>query len=317
MGNPQVFYNKEDLWDLPMQRGFTGQAGSAMKGYYITMRLPDRDEEEFLLMVPFTPGNKSNMIAWMCAQCDGPDYGKLLVYKFPKEKLIYGPRQVEARIDQQTEISSQLTLWSQQGSDIFRGDLLEIPIEKSLLYIEPVYLLANDQSNLPELKRVIVAYGDKIEMKPTLSEALQEIFGKEGAETASLPVAQGAQSEQGIQSAQSVQGAQGFGQTQTTGESITDLARKVTQYFQSARGSFRKGDWIEYGRYQEQLEKVVRDLSVALEENDKIHHTVTGHRGSTGHHPDQQISNNHPDQWLTDSNYSKKLAQCKQYSSRK
>jgi uncharacterized protein len=311
MGNAQVYYNKEDLWDLPMQRGFTGQGGSPMSGYYLTMRLPDRDEEEFLLMVPFTPDNKSNMIAWMCAQCDGPDYGKLLVYKFPKEKLIYGPRQIEARIDQQTEISSQLTLWGQQGSDVFRGDLLVIPIEKSLLYIEPVYLLANDQSNLPELKRVIVAYGEKIEMKQTLNEALQEIFGKETAEItvpASVKLAQG---EQGIQ------GVQGLCQIQATEQSITDLARKVTQYFQSARGSFRKGDWVEYGRCQEQLEKVVRNLSAALEENDKTHRTLTDHRGSPDHRLDPQLSHNHPDQWLSDSNHSRELALCKQYSSPK
>jgi len=330
MGNAQVFYNKEDLWDLPVQRGLAGQGGSAMKGYYITMRLPDQDEEKFLLMVPFTPDNKSNMIAWMCAQCDGPDYGKLLVYKFSKEKLIYGPRQVEARIDQQTEISSQLTLWSQQGSDIFRGDLLIIPIEKSILYIEPVYLLANDQSNLPELKRVIVAYGEKIEMKQTLSEALQEIFGKEeAAETASLPLVQGEQSVQGIesgQSAQNVQGAkdvQGAGKTRATGQSIIDLAREVTRYFQSARGSFRKGDWVEYGHYQKQMEKVVQELSVALEENDKIRRTLTDHHGLSGHRPDQQIYNHrpdrqisghHPPEWqqLSDSNYSRELAQHKQ-----
>ncbi|MEW5801385.1 MAG: UPF0182 family protein [bacterium] len=264
MGNPQVFYNKEDLWDLPLQRGLTGQAGSPMRGYYVTMRLPGRDEEEFVLMVPFTPDNKSNMIAWMCARCDGPDYGKLQVYKFSKEKLIYGPRQIEARIDQQTEISSQLTLWSQQGSDIFRGDLLVIPIEKSILYIEPVYLLANDQSNLPELKRVIVAYGDKIEMKETLAEALQGIFD---AAPSSLPVAHSTQS---------------LNQPSIKGQSIVDLAKMVTYYFQAASKSFQKGDWVEYGQYQEQLQRVIQDLSAALEQNEKLNHAIKDH-----HNPDQ------------------------------
>jgi len=309
MGNAQVFYNKEDLWDLPMQRGLTGQGGSPMRGYYITMRLPDRNEEEFLLMVPFTPDNKSNMIAWMCAQCDGPDYGKLLVYKFPKEKLIYGPRQIEARIDQQTEISSRLTLWSQQGSDIFRGDLLVIPIEKSILYIEPIFLIANDQSNLPELKRVIVVYGEKIEMKQTLASALENIFGKEDAGASSLSAAQGEQDKQEAQDAQDEQDEQGLDQTQIKEQSIADLARKVTQYFQSARGSFQKGDWVGYGQYQEQLEKIVHDLSEALEKNDKIHSATTDHQTLTDH---QTITDHHPDQQISDSNSSKKLTQRKQ-----
>jgi uncharacterized membrane protein (UPF0182 family) len=111
MKDAQVFYNKEDLWDLPLQKSLSGRTRFLMKGYYMIMRLPEQMQEEFLLMVPFTPDNKSNTIAWMCAQCDGADYGRLLVYKFPKEKLIYGPRQIEARIDQQTGILRELTLW--------------------------------------------------------------------------------------------------------------------------------------------------------------------------------------------------------------
>jgi hypothetical protein len=322
MRNAQVFYNKEDLWDLAMQRGSTGQGGSPMRGYYITTRLPDRAEEEFLLMVPFTPNNKNNMIAWMCAQCDGPDYGKLLVYIFPKEKLIYGPRQIEARIDQQTEIASRLTLWSQQGSDVFRGDLLVLPIEKSILYIEPIYLMASDQSNLPELKRVIVAFGEKIEMKQTLNGALAEIFGKEDDKKTSLAGAQGEQNAEDTQNAQNDQNpqndqdAQGLDQSQTVEQSITDLAREVTRYFQSARGSFQKGNWAEYGRYQEQLEKVIQELSAALKENDKIpastlsgHRATADHRELTGH---QALLSQHPDQQISDSNSSKDQAQRKQ-----
>jgi len=193
-------------------------------------------------MVPFTPDNKSNMIAWMCAKCDGPDYGKLLVYKFPKEKLIYGPRQVEARIDQQTAISSELTLWSQQGSEVFRGDLLIIPIEESILYIEPVYLMATDQSNLPELKRVIVAYGEQIEMEKTLSEALQKIFGKGMAEATSLQL------------------EPRFDQSQIKDRSINELVGKADQIFQAAQKSLREGNWAEYGRYQNQLQEIIQNL---------------------------------------------------------
>ena len=245
MRDAQVFYNKEDLWDLPRQKGASGQEDLPMKGYYVTMRLPDQKGEEFMLMVPFTPSNKSNMIAWICAQCDGANYGKLLVYKFPKEKLIYGPRQVEARIDQQTDISRELTLWSQQGSQVFRGDLLVIPIEQSVIYIEPVYLEASGESQLPELKRVIVAYADKIEMKPTLPEALQAVFGgKLGeAEAAPLPPAEQVPMQVG-----------------TEGQSVNELARKADQYFQKAMESLRSGNWAQYGQCQEDLRKVIQEL---------------------------------------------------------
>ncbi|MGA1825029.1 MAG: UPF0182 family protein [bacterium] len=249
MQDAQVFYNKEDLWDMPLQKNLTNRTRFPMKGYYIIMRLPDRESEEFMLMVPFTPNNKSNTIAWMCAQCDGPDYGKLLVYKFPKEKLIYGPRQVEARIDQQTEISSVLTLWSQQGSDVLRGDLLVIPVEQSILYIEPVYLIATDKSNLPELKRVIVAYGEKIEMAETLGDALLKIFGTREAEASSQVFTQGLD----------------VVDTNGRSQSIEDLAKKVTQYYHAAQESIQKGRWIEYGQYQDLLHKAIQDLSGAFE----------------------------------------------------
>ncbi len=248
MRDAQVFYNKEDLWDLPMQKSLSTQSEYPMKGYYIIMRLPDREEEEFLLMVPFTPNNKSNMIAWMSAQCDGPDYGRLLVYKFPKEKLIYGPRQVHARINQQTDISSELTLWSQQGSEVIRGELLVIPIEESILYIEPVYLMATDESSLPELKRVIVAYGDKIEMQHTLADSLNVIFGKGLAEASSILV----ESDRG--------------QIPLKGRSINELAQRANQYFESALESLRTGDWAQYGQYQGLLQQAIQELMRESEE---------------------------------------------------
>lgn len=247
MKDPQVFYNKEDLWGLPMQKNLSGRIRSLMKGDYIIMRLPERVQEEFLLMIPFTPDNKSNTIAWMCAECDGADYGRLLVYKFPKEKLVYGPRQVDARIDQQTKISSELTLWDQQGSNVVRGDLLVIPIEESILYIEPVYLVATDKSSLPELKRVIAVYGEKVEMGKTLAGVLEKIFDIEnpGSSTFSLNME--------------------TTHSETDEESIPDLARRVAKYFQAAQKSIRKSCWMEYGQYQEQLEEAIKDLSAALE----------------------------------------------------
>jgi len=252
MKDAQVFYNKEDLWDVPKQKGLSGQEELPMEGYYLTMRLPGEEKEEFLLMLPFTPNNKSNMIAWICARCDEPNYGKLLVYKFPKEKLIYGPRQIEARIDQQTDISRELTLWSQQGSEVFRANLLVIPIEQSLLYIEPVYLVAAGESQLPELKRVIVAYGDKIEMKPTLSEALQAVFGQEVAEAAPLPKQPQPPVEPPVPA-------------QAKGQSLHELARQADQYFQKATESLKNGNWAQYGQYQEDLGKVIQELLKASE----------------------------------------------------
>jgi uncharacterized protein len=173
MKDPQVFYNQEDLWNIPKEIVSRGE--QPMDAYYTIMKLPEERREEFLLMLPFTPNRKDNMIAWMAARSDMPNYGKLIVYKFPKDKLVYGPMQIEARIDQQTEISQQFTLWGQGGSRVIRGDLLAIPIEQSILYIEPIYLEASS-GELPELKRVIAAYGKNVVMSETLDGALANVF---------------------------------------------------------------------------------------------------------------------------------------------
>jgi uncharacterized protein len=173
-----VFYNREDLWQFPRQPG--GDGISMMTPYYIVMRLPGEPQAEFFLMLPMVPSRRDNMIAWLAARCDAPDYGKLIVYEFPKEKLVYGPFQIEARINQNTEISQQLTLWNQMGSRVIRGNLLVIPIENSILYVSPLYLRAQ-QGHLPELKRVIAAYGEHVVMKETLTEALAALFTESGA----------------------------------------------------------------------------------------------------------------------------------------
>ncbi|NJO21482.1 MAG: COG1615 family transporter, partial [Spirulinaceae cyanobacterium RM2_2_10] len=167
MQNAEVFYNQEDLWRFPNQ--LYEQDEQVMEPYYVIVRLPDAESEEFVLTLPFTPVNKNNMVAWLAARSDGDRYGKKLLYEFPKQQLVYGPQQIEARIDQNPQISQQLTLWSQEGSQVIRGDLFVIPIEQSLLYVEPIYLRA-EQSELPELKRVILAYGDQIVMETTLEQ---------------------------------------------------------------------------------------------------------------------------------------------------
>src|SRR5437763_10972 len=170
METAEVFYNREDFWQFPRQPGGDGTA--MMTPYYIIMRLPGEPQADVFLMPPMVPSRRDNMIAWLAARCDPPDYGKLIVYEFPKDKLVYGPFQIEARINQTTEISQQLTLWNQMGSRVIRGaNLLVIPIENSLLYVTPLYLRA-EHGHLPELKRVIAAYGEHVVMKETLAEAL-------------------------------------------------------------------------------------------------------------------------------------------------
>ena len=147
-----------------------------MEPYYLILRLPGEPKAEFVLLIPFNPSKKDNLSAWLAARSDPPNYGKLVVYNFPKQKLIYGPRQIEARIDQDSFISQQLSLWGQRGSQVIRGNLLVIPIERSLLYVEPLYIAA-EKGQLPELKRVIVSFGDRIAMDETLDGALARVFG--------------------------------------------------------------------------------------------------------------------------------------------
>jgi len=175
MTDPRVFYTREDVWVIPDEkyRGGTQQ----IQPYYVIIELPGQDEEEFVLMAPFVPKGKDNLIGWMAAGSDGENYGKRLVYLFSKQELIFGPMQIEARIDQDTEISAKFTLWGQAGSRVLRGNTLVIPIEESLLYIEPIFLEATEQGTQPQLKQVIVAYGDRLTMQQTLGEALLVIFG--------------------------------------------------------------------------------------------------------------------------------------------
>ncbi len=184
MSDVKVFYNKEDAWQIPHEVYGTSQQVQ-VDPYYIIMKLPGESDEEFVLMSPFTPIKKDNMIAWLAARSDGDDYGKLLLYKFPKDKLIYGPLQIEAKFDQDSVISEQLTLWSQQGSRVTRGNLLVIPIEDSILYVEPLYIMA-ETGQLPELKRILVSDGERVVMEKDLDSALEALFGRGG--TGARPV---------------------------------------------------------------------------------------------------------------------------------
>ena len=241
MRDPQVFYNKEDLWNIP-KKTIEGQERE-MESYYTIMRLPGEKIEEFILLTPFNPSKKDNMIAWMAARSDGPHYGKLIAYIFPKQKLIYGPRQIEARIDQDAFISQQLSLWSQRGSQVIRGSLLAIPIERSLLYVEPLYLAA-EKGSLPELKRVIVAFGNQIAMEENLEASLAQIFGGPGKQRV---VAR-------------AEAPQAPGPAPGGPESIRGLVDQAWQQYARAQEFLRQGNFAGYGDEVKRLEGTLKAL---------------------------------------------------------
>ncbi len=235
MRDPQVFYNREDLWDIPQE--LVGTETEPMEPYYVLMRTPGSEELEFMLIRPYVPKEKQNMIAWLYADCDGEDYGRLGIFKLSKERMVYGPLQVEARVDQDPVISQQLSLWNQRGSRVLRGNLLVIPIQDTFLYIEPLYLEA-EAGQLPELKRVIVAYNDRVAMAPTLSEALLRVLEGAAGEQAPLETGEGAA---------------------PTGDLAT-LARKAWEHYQAAQACLAQGDWACYGHEQDALEEVLRAM---------------------------------------------------------
>jgi len=239
MRDARVFYNKEDMWAVPKE--FYAGKEQLMEPYYIIMRLPDEEKEEFLLMLPFTPVNKNNTIGWLAARCDGENYGKLLAYHFPKERLVYGPSQIENRIQQDTVITEQLALWGRGGSRVIRGNLLVIPLGRSNLYVEPVFLQAED-GGLPELKRVIVATGEHIAMEPTLKESIAAIFGAEAPPTEPKPPAP-AEPEEPIAA------------------DIADLIEEAQQHYNKAQQYLKAGDWTGYGEELDALKAVLDRLA--------------------------------------------------------
>jgi uncharacterized membrane protein (UPF0182 family) len=241
MNAPEVFYNREDLWQFPLEPPtldrINADSGTRMAPYYIMMRLPGEPRTEFFLMLPMVPSQRENMIAWLAARCDLPDYGKLIVYEFPKDKLVYGPFQIEARINQNTEISQQISLWNQMGSRVIRGNLLVVPIENSILYVSPLYLRA-ESGQLPELKRVIAAYGDRVVMENTLPEALAALF-KESVPVAALPIRAGA-SPAGPADAR---------------------AREALGHYDRAIDRLKAGDWSGFGAELDALRPLLEELS--------------------------------------------------------
>ena len=240
MNSAEVFYNREDLWQFPRQP--TGGDEATMAPYYIIVRLPGEPQVEFLQMLPMVPSQRQNMIAWLAARSDPPDYGKLIVYEFPKDKLVYGPFQIEALINQNTEISQQLSLWNQMGSRVIRGNLLVIPIENSILYVSPLYLRA-EAGQLPELKRVIAAYGDRVVMDETLAGALAALF--KGPAPAAPPSA----SPPGAPAKTALAGPE------------ADRAREALSHYNGAVEQLKSGNWAGFGAELDALRPLLEELS--------------------------------------------------------
>jgi uncharacterized membrane protein (UPF0182 family) len=237
MQDPRVFYNKEDLWSVP--RMPEGGREREQDPYYTIMRIPGESREEFVLLMPFTPLRRDNMIAWLAARSDGPAYGRLVAFLFPKQRLVFGPRQVAARIDQDAVISQQLTLWSQRGSAVLRGSLLAVPVEESLVYVQPLYLAA-EKGSIPELKRVIVAYGNQIAMTETFDASLQSIFGRRPSGPAP-PAGDGRPGE-------------------VLGETVSGLVGRAWEAWTRAQDALRRGDWGAYGEAQRRVEEALKAL---------------------------------------------------------
>jgi uncharacterized membrane protein (UPF0182 family) len=242
MRDPRVFYTKEDLWEVPSEI-YSGSE-QVMESYYTIMSLPPSQTKEFIMLIPFTPKDKNNMIAWLAARSDGANYGKLVLYQFPKQELTYGPMQIEARIDQDPAISQLITLWNQKGSSVIRGNLLVIPIEHSLLYVEPIYLQA-EKSRIPELTRIVVVYQNRVSMGETLKEALQAAITGAGV---SPPVEAATAADVVAPLAL---------------PSLQELVSQAVRHFEDSQTLLKEGDWAGYGEEQRKLREVLKQLNEA------------------------------------------------------
>jgi uncharacterized protein len=242
MQDPQVFYNKEDLWIVPRlpQEGRERE----MEPYFTVMRLPGETKEEFILLLPFNPSGRDNMIAILAARADAPNYGRLVAYTFPKQKLVYGPRNIDARINQDPVISQQTSLWNQQGNRVLKGSLLAIPIDESIIYVLPIYLASEQGGALPELRRVVVAYGNHIAMEPSLELSLQRIFGGHvpSGEAPARPAATTVTT------------------TATPESNLVGSIQQAWDAWQKAQEALKRGDWAAYGQEQKRLEETLRQL---------------------------------------------------------
>jgi uncharacterized membrane protein (UPF0182 family) len=254
MRDPRQFYSEEDLWQVSTEK-YQTQAGETageqpVEPYYVILQLPGSDKEEFMLMLPFTPSGKRNMVSWMAAKCDPGDdgnlgeYGNLFVYNFPKGELIDGTIQIEAYIDQNEEMSEQFSLWSQRGSNVIRGNLLTIPIRDSLLYVEPIYLQA-EAAAIPQLKRVVVSQGGRLEWGEDLEDALAVMYGS-------------AVRKRPLSAPSKV--AEELPSTRVVTETAQELADRALNQYNQAQQYLRSGDWTKYGEEMKKLRETLQSL---------------------------------------------------------
>ncbi|MEO6527920.1 MAG: UPF0182 family protein [Gemmatimonadaceae bacterium] len=265
MSNAETFYHREDQWQVPgapaVSQSSAGERASARGRVagesflrHMVMRLPGEKSPEFILMRPFTPRQKDNLAAWMVARNDAEHYGKLAVYRFPRQSLVFGPNQIANRINQDTEVSRQISLWDQRGSEVLRGELLVLPIEGSLIYVQPLYLRA-EGGRIPELKRVIVAQEGRVAMAETLDAALIALFG-----AGSLPAAAPRDFARGAATPAPAPTAAASATDTAPRAATTDLARRATEHFDRARAAQRADDWSTYGAEMKKLGEVLRQL---------------------------------------------------------
>jgi uncharacterized membrane protein (UPF0182 family) len=258
----RVLYNREDIWDIPTEI-FIGQE-QMVEPYYVIMRLPGETQEEFALILPFRPANRNNTIAWMAGRSDGEQYGKLLTFRFPTETLVFGPSQVESRIDQDERISAQISLWNQSGSQVIRGNLLMIPIGEGNLFVEPIYLQAT-AAQLPELKRVVVVNGNEIAMEPTLARALEVVLGQAPPST---PVADADGDGDTPSAPTATPGADETPQPTSTppatapplSDDVATLIQQANDAFERAQAALQAGDFATYGEEIAEVQRIVQRL---------------------------------------------------------
>jgi uncharacterized protein len=244
MRDAVMFYNREDVWEFPRERVFG--ASQVMESYYTILRLPEEVQEEFMLMIPFTPSNRDNMIAWLSGRSDGDNYGRLLLFRFPRGELVFGPMQIEARIDQTTEIAQQLALWDQAGTRVLRGSQLVIPIANSILYVKPLFL-RSVEGRLPELRRVLASDGNRVVMERGLDISLQRLVGDRPVAVAEFDIEVPRELEDRMI---------------IPTQDVQQLAREALQRYDRAQRYLREGDWTRYG---EEIDRLRSDLQRIVE----------------------------------------------------
>ncbi|MCS7065120.1 MAG: UPF0182 family protein, partial [Fimbriimonadales bacterium] len=244
--DPRIFFNKEDVWQIAREV-LVGQEPTPMIPYYVIMQPPGEPAPRYILTLPFTPLNRDNLVGWLVAHCDPDRYGELVLYQFPKERLVYGPAQIEARINQNPEIAQQLNLWNQQGSQVFRGNLLVIPLGNAMLYFEPIYLRAAYEAAIPELKKVILASGNRVVMTDTVEEGLRLLLGE-------------ARASPGVRRPATVPTTPS---PTTAPTDLRTLARQANRVYREAQEALKIGDWATYGAKMKTLEQLLRQMETA------------------------------------------------------